>query len=148
MDPQQRLLLELGYTSLHGSMHRRATLMGGDSGVFLGIERPEWVMVLPPSARGSVYAVTCENVSVAAGRTWRGAHFITNHCGHMAMWNYGHGKMSRTPTAEPGKVDGSHRCIYFSSALFGQLILRSEFFCRFAARFGAMTVHRGCCLGC
>ena len=68
MDPMQRLLLEHGYASLHCSSHRRATLMGGDSGVFLGIERPDWALAQPPSARASVYAVTGDNVSVAAGR--------------------------------------------------------------------------------
>merc|ERR1719230_998496 len=68
MDPQQRLLLETGYTALHASSHRRATLMGGDGGVFLGIERPDWAVAQPPAARGSVYAVTGDNVSVAAGR--------------------------------------------------------------------------------
>ena len=68
MDPQQRLLLELGYAALHGSIYRRATLMGGDGGVFLGIERPDWALTQPPSARGSVYVVTGDNVSVVAGR--------------------------------------------------------------------------------
>ena len=57
MDPQQRLLLELGYAALHGSSQRRVTLMGGDGGVFLGIERPTG-LAQPLSARGSVYAVT------------------------------------------------------------------------------------------
>ena len=42
--------------------------MGGDVGVFLGIERPDWALAQPPEARGSVYAVTGDNVSVAAGR--------------------------------------------------------------------------------
>ena len=68
MDPQQRLLLDLGYSALHGSSHRRMTLMAGDGGVFLGIERPDWALAQPPSARGSVYAVTGDNVSAAAGR--------------------------------------------------------------------------------
>ena len=68
MDPQQRLLLELGYAALHGSSHRRVTLLGGDGGVFLGIERPDWALAQPPTARGSVYAVTGDNVSAAAGR--------------------------------------------------------------------------------
>ena len=44
------------------------TLMGGDSGVFLGIERPDWAITQPPSARSSVYAVTGDNISAAAGR--------------------------------------------------------------------------------
>ena len=68
MDPQQRLLLELGYAALHGSSQRRVTLMGGDGGVLLGIERPEWALAQPPLARSSVYAVTGDNVSAAAGR--------------------------------------------------------------------------------
>ena len=51
MDPQQRLLLELGYAALHGAWHRRVTLMGGDGGVFLGIERPDWAVAQPPPAR-------------------------------------------------------------------------------------------------
>ena len=42
--------------------------MGGDGGVFLGIERPDWAYVQPSSARASVYAVTGDNVSAAAGR--------------------------------------------------------------------------------
>jgi 3-oxoacyl-(acyl-carrier-protein) synthase len=68
MDPQQRLLLEAGYEALHGAMHRRETLMGGDAAVLLGIERPDWSIAQPPLARASVYAVTSDNISVAAGR--------------------------------------------------------------------------------
>ena len=68
MDPQQRLLLELGYAALHGGRQRRATLLGGGGGVYVGIERPDWTFSQPPSARGSVYAVTGDNVSAAAGR--------------------------------------------------------------------------------
>ena len=68
MDPQQRLLLEIGYATMHSSSHRRITLMGGDSGVLLAIERPDWLQVMPPSARGTVYALTGDNVSAAAGR--------------------------------------------------------------------------------
>ena len=68
MDPQQRLLLEHGYAALHASTYRRILLIGGGAGVFLGIERPDWPLAQPPSARGSVYAVTGDNVSVAAGR--------------------------------------------------------------------------------
>jgi len=68
MDPQQRLLLEMGYKSLHEGGAMRQGIMGGDTGVFLGIERPDWALVQPPSARASVYSVTGDNVSVAAGR--------------------------------------------------------------------------------
>ena len=70
MDPQQRLLLEVGYAALHGAMQRRSSLMlePSNGAVFLGIERPDWAVAQPPSARGSVYAVTGDNVSVAAGR--------------------------------------------------------------------------------
>ena len=68
MDPQQRLVLELGYVSMHGASSRRAVLMGSDSGVFLGIARPDWAIAQPPAARGSVYGVTSDNVAVAAGR--------------------------------------------------------------------------------
>merc|ERR1711995_76577 len=48
---------------------RRAPWTRSSGGVFLGIERPDWAVAQPPSARGSVYAVTGDNVSVAAGRT-------------------------------------------------------------------------------
>ena len=67
-DPQQRLLLEYGYLSLHATSHRRALLMDSDTGVFVAIERPDWSLAQPPSARTSVYAGTGDNVSVAAGR--------------------------------------------------------------------------------
>jgi len=68
MDPQQRLLLEHGFTALHQATWRRVDLMGGDTGVFLGIERPDWSIAQPPEARASVYSVTGDNVSAAAGR--------------------------------------------------------------------------------
>ena len=85
MDPQQRLLLELGYASLHASSHRRVTLMGGDSGVFLGIERPDWAITQPPSARSSVYAVTGDNISCSSRprivRAWSaGSMLERRHC--------------------------------------------------------------------
>ena len=83
MDPQQRLLLEGGYAALHASCHRRVRLMGGDGGVFLGIERPDWAIAQPSSARASVYAVTGDNVSAAAGRVSfvLGRLFIITICG-------------------------------------------------------------------
>ena len=68
MDPQQRLLLDHAYQALHSTAHRRGPLLGGDGGVFLGIEHPDWALAQPPSARASVYAVTGDNVSVCAGR--------------------------------------------------------------------------------
>jgi acyl transferase domain-containing protein len=68
MDPQQRMLLELGYFALHRDANRRATLMGSDCGVFVGIERPDWAIIQPPSTRTSVYAAMGDNISVAAGR--------------------------------------------------------------------------------
>ena len=58
MDPQQRRLLEHGYAALHAAARRRAGLLGGGSGVFLGIERPDWALTQPPTARASVYAAT------------------------------------------------------------------------------------------
>ena len=74
MDPQQRLLLESGYEALHKAANRRMTLMGGDGGVFVGIERPDWALLqaqrqfagaqAPPSA----FAVTGDTINVAAGR--------------------------------------------------------------------------------
>ena len=42
--------------------------MASDGGVFLGIERPDWSLAQPPSARSSVYVVSGDNISVAAGR--------------------------------------------------------------------------------
>ena len=69
MDPQQRLLLEYSYGALHASLHRRATLMTADCGVFLGITWNEWEELLfctPMS--DSVYAVTGGKLSVASGR--------------------------------------------------------------------------------
>ena len=68
MDPQQRLLLELGYAALHAASRRRAGLAGTECGVFLGMERPDWVVAQPPSVRASVYMVTADAASVAAGR--------------------------------------------------------------------------------
>ena len=70
MDPQQRLLLEVGYEALHGAGRRRAALLGGGDGVFVGIERPDWALLQAraPTARSSVYAVTGDTASVASGR--------------------------------------------------------------------------------
>ena len=72
MDPQQRLLLELGYEALHGHSLRVASLLGSsvDTGVFVGIERPDWatVQAAVPELHNSVYAATGGTVSVASGR--------------------------------------------------------------------------------
>ena len=71
MDPQQRLVLEVAYEALHGAGARKASLLGDDAGVFLGIERPDWALLqalAPPSARQSVYAATGDTTSVAGGR--------------------------------------------------------------------------------
>ena len=69
MDPNQRLVLEVAYEALHGAGARRASLLGDDAGVFLGIERPDWALLqaLAPGPR-SVYAATGDNLAVAAGR--------------------------------------------------------------------------------
>ena len=70
IDPQQQLLLELGYGALHASARRRSLLMGCNSGVFLGIERPDWALAKPPSARASVYPVTaCFVLPLERGRS-------------------------------------------------------------------------------
>ena len=42
MDPQQRLLLELGYTALHKAAHRRSSISGSSTGIFVGIEHLDW----------------------------------------------------------------------------------------------------------
>eukprot|EP00964_Phaeocystis_antarctica_P082519 scaffold51764_cov63-Phaeocystis_antarctica.AAC.2 len=71
MDPQQRLVLEVAYEALHGAGARRASLLGDDAGVFLGIERPDWAILNalgPASGRQSVYAATGDTTSVAGGR--------------------------------------------------------------------------------
>ena len=72
MDPQQRLLLEMGYTALHGAGLTKARLVSSDTGVYLGIQAIDWTVgsatLLPPSRRGSSYAVTGGTLSVAAGR--------------------------------------------------------------------------------
>ena len=71
MDPQQRLFLEVGYAALHGAGERRASLLGGDAGVFLGIERPDWALLAslrPAGAAASAYAVTGDTISIACGR--------------------------------------------------------------------------------
>ncbi|MGA1354626.1 MAG: beta-ketoacyl synthase N-terminal-like domain-containing protein, partial [Candidatus Limnocylindrus sp.] len=72
MDPQQRLLLETGYEALHAHGGRLAWLLGdgGNVGVFVGIERPDWstVQAAVPKLHNSVYAATGGTVSVASGR--------------------------------------------------------------------------------
>ena len=68
MDPQQRLLLEASYEALHGGGARRAALLGGDGGVWVGIERPDWALLQALAPSPSVYAVTGDTASVAGGR--------------------------------------------------------------------------------
>ena len=69
MDPQQRLLLEIGVRGaarVGRTVGRRC--WAATTGVFLGIERPDWALAQPAVGAASVYAVTGDNVSVAAGR--------------------------------------------------------------------------------
>ena len=75
MDPQQRLLLEVGYMALHSADIRRALLTGGDDGVFVGIERPDWALLqalrhlgAQQTATPSAFAMTGDTINVAAGR--------------------------------------------------------------------------------
>ena len=69
MDPQQRLLLERGYEALHMGGHRKDSLMGSTTGVFVGVWASEYVAVLRRSAAGrSVYAATAFTCSVVVGR--------------------------------------------------------------------------------
>ena len=68
MDPQQRILLECSYTAFHVSCYAKSLLMHSDTAVLVAMERPDWALAQPPEARSSVYSVTCDNVSVAAGR--------------------------------------------------------------------------------
>ena len=68
MDPHQRLLLAHGYKALHASSHNRATLIGSLTGVALGIQRSDWMFAAPPAARNSIFMVTGDDESVAAGR--------------------------------------------------------------------------------
>ena len=68
MDPQQRLLLEVGYAALHNAGHRRAPLLGSDTGVFLGIQNTDWLQGAAGAAASSVYAVSGGTISIAAGR--------------------------------------------------------------------------------
>ena len=69
MDPQQRLLLEQGYAALHGEGLRKQTLMGSDTGVYVGVWACEYTEVLSSSPAGeSVYAATAATCSVVAGR--------------------------------------------------------------------------------
>ena len=70
MEPQQRLLLELGYEALHGAGGRRATALGGRRRV--RGPRAAGLGAAAGSVGGvgsvSMYAVTGDNVSIAAGR--------------------------------------------------------------------------------
>ena len=72
MDPQQRLLLERGYVAAHGASRRRAGLAGGDAAVLVGIERPDWALAAPPSARRSADASQPRGPSVAWPQSYAG----------------------------------------------------------------------------
>eukprot|EP00966_Prymnesium_polylepis_P000873 19872-Prymnesium_polylepis.1 len=68
-DPQQRLILECGYAALHANGLRRAELLGGGTGVAVGIYSTEFAQLLAQSPRGrSVYASTGASLSIACGR--------------------------------------------------------------------------------
>ena len=69
MDPQQRLLLERGYEALHAAGHDRASLLGSNMGVFVGIAANDFAEVLKASPQGqSVYAATGAAHAIASGR--------------------------------------------------------------------------------
>ena len=70
-DRAAEVAAEIGYPVLikavHGGGARRASLLGGDGGMWVGIERPDWAL-LAASRPASVYAVTGDTTSVASGR--------------------------------------------------------------------------------
>ena len=69
MDPQQRLLLDRGYTALHVGHLFRASLLGSETGVYVGISSSDFAHVLATSPLGkSVYAATGSVSSIASGR--------------------------------------------------------------------------------
>ena len=69
MDPQQRLLLEHGYAALLAAGLERGALMGGGTGVFLGMWAPEYQEVFQQSKQArSVYAATAVGCSMTCGR--------------------------------------------------------------------------------
>lgn len=65
-DPQQRVLLEQAYTTCAEAGFGKATLLGRDVGVFLGIMNTDFAELMRGSK--SVYAATGGTISVAAGR--------------------------------------------------------------------------------
>ena len=65
MDPQQRLLLEVGYEAMHAASLRRGTLLDRNVGVFAGIMNTDSISLV---GRGSVYAATGTQISIASGR--------------------------------------------------------------------------------
>lgn len=71
MDPQQRLLLETGYTSLHASGCRRATLIGLEVGVAVGLSKTDWHQLAASrslSEAGGAYAGTGCDLGIAPRR--------------------------------------------------------------------------------
>ena len=68
MDPKQRLLLEVGYEVLHGAGMTKATAMGADVGVFVGMCSQDWQLI-SQHHRVSPYTGTgCHGPSIAANR--------------------------------------------------------------------------------
>ena len=68
MDPKQRLLLEVGYEVLHGAGMTKATAMGADVGVFVGMCSQDWQLI-SQHHRVSPYTGTgCHGLSIAANR--------------------------------------------------------------------------------
>jgi acyl transferase domain-containing protein/thioesterase domain-containing protein len=70
MDPQQRLLLESGYSAFHGASLEKSTLLGSQTGVFVGIAASEYTQIVraTPALARSVYAATGSTSAVACGR--------------------------------------------------------------------------------
>ncbi|MEC7098476.1 MAG: polyketide synthase, partial [Candidatus Thermoplasmatota archaeon] len=69
MDPHQRLVLETGYQALAQSGHDKASLMGSDVGVFVGIARSDWENVQKDlSSRATSFSNLGMDPGAGAGR--------------------------------------------------------------------------------
>ena len=83
MDPQQRCLLETGYEALHEDGCRRASLVGSDIAVHVGIDHLDWQTLqqrrrhATSRARASAYSGTGEHANIASGRL----SFVLGLCG-------------------------------------------------------------------